>query len=1445
MTHVVALGVQVQNTILQAAKIIEGVSIADTPSVDLDNSTVSIALYDAMAAEIAAGTFSLIDADAIARVIETAANALLSGDALTTVLGFADDTAAVIDASNTLIEGYITEIAAGTKTGLTMLESIARVAVVANDAGDAISAAAGTGNFNTVNTNFITNVGTAITAAQIGDINSSNDAPVASDGSTTAIEDGELVSTVVSATDAEGGDLTYSLVGDAVAGLTLNSDGAYTFDPGHATYDSLEVGATSNVNFTYQATDDQGGTDTGNVIITVTGTNDTPIAVVETASVIEDAVLNDSVSATDADDASLTYNLVGDAAPAGLTFNADGTYSFDADNAVYDDLAAGETEEVSFTYQVSDDGRASDTETATITVTGTNDAPTDAGDADISVEDGGDITVTQAQLLSSISDVDSSNSDLSVSDVTVDNGTITDNGNGSWDIVLDDDPETDLTISYNVVDGEEVTAATQAVTINHDPTVSGNATFTRTEDTAFTLTKSQLLTNANDVDGNSLDVINVTVSSGGSILDNGDETWTITPTENSNANVVLAYSVVDGHGGSVNHGATVTINAVNDAPVLSYVTLGAETEDVSYTILESDLIAANVANDVDGDALSVTSVTLNHGSATETSDGVWTVTPELNYNGTVEVTYTVNDGTTSVSNTVEQVYLAANDAPTVSETDGSLSTNEDTSITFSQAQLLTDYASDVDGNSLSVQNVATENNGTLTDNGDNTWTFVPSANSTNAVTFSFDVSDGMTTTGGTAVLSINAINDAPTISGTALFNGVENGTVSISVAELLSDASDVESDTLSVTNLTASSGSLVEVRDEGGTLTGWTFTPASSGSVTFSYGVFDGTNTTSTTATATILSVAEANNAPTVGDAISLSGDEDGGEAGYITITKAALLAGAVDGDDDTLYIDGLSASSGSLIFDNTSGNWHFTPVTNSTANVTFSYNVTDGIENTAQTATLSLNALNDAPVVSGGVVLSSGTEDTVYALSVNDLIANASDVESDTLSIQSGSLTASSGAIAVDGEGWNFTPAGNSSEDVTFSYVIEDGNGGTISATATASFTAVNDAPTVSGDVSLSGDEDTNLTITKAQLLANATDVDDNEFLVQDLSATGNGVLTYNGDDTWTYVPETNTTTDITFSYNISDGTTTTAAQAVASFAADGITEGTANADTMIATDGNDTLTSLAGNDTITGGLGDDNIDGGEGTDTAVFSGNAADYSFAENDAGELTITDDNTSDGDDGTDVLTSIEKFQFADQTLEEVPDDEGEGNDEGEWIWGGNGVDNVFGGGGDDTILTFNGGDIIDAGSGDDWVWSGRGDDTVTGGSGSDRIYTDNGDDVITLSSGDVTISGGRGSDTLRLDGMDLNLTTNSVDLFSIETVDMATDSSANILTIGSSDILGMTDNDLLIITGDNLDTLAFSDSTWSQGSTSDGYTTYDHDSTDAQVQVNSNVIVYGV
>ena len=129
-----------------------------------------------------------------------------------------------------------------------------------------------------------------------------------------------------------------------------------------------------------------GATDTATLTITVTGTNDAPVAVADINAgdrgrrIITGSVASNDSDVDDGDTATLSYAL--DAPVAGLTLNANGTYSFDAANAAYQHLADGDATDVVASYTVTDAHGATDTATLTITVTGTNDAPVAVADTD-------------------------------------------------------------------------------------------------------------------------------------------------------------------------------------------------------------------------------------------------------------------------------------------------------------------------------------------------------------------------------------------------------------------------------------------------------------------------------------------------------------------------------------------------------------------------------------------------------------------------------------------------------------------------------------------------------------------------------------------------------------------------------------------------------------------------------------------------------------------------------------------------------------------------------------------------------------------------------------------------------------------------------------------------------------------------------------------------------
>ncbi len=261
-------------------------------------------------------------------------------------------------------------------------------------------------------------------------ISGSNDAPVAMDDSYSVQEGAQLVGSVATNDhDPDNGEtaaLKFSLIDPAPEGFTFNEDGSFTLDASHSAYQGLNENEFRDIELAYLVTDIHGATSSATLKITVQGIstedtgNNVPIAIASSISVLEDSTYSGRVSATDADEGetqSLTYTLIGDA-PEGLTFFNDGSYQFDA--SAYDHLGEGAQITLKAAFAATDIHGASSTPgELSITVTGTNDAPTVAAAiAALTDEDQAPFVV---DLLQHASDVDASDS-LSVANLQLVDG---------------------------------------------------------------------------------------------------------------------------------------------------------------------------------------------------------------------------------------------------------------------------------------------------------------------------------------------------------------------------------------------------------------------------------------------------------------------------------------------------------------------------------------------------------------------------------------------------------------------------------------------------------------------------------------------------------------------------------------------------------------------------------------------------------------------------------------------------------------------------------------------------------------------------------------------------------------------------------------------------------------------------------------------------------------
>ena len=189
------------------------------------------------------------------------------------------------------------------------------------------------------------------------------------------------------------------------------------------------------------------------------------------------------------------------------------------------------------------------------------------------------------------------------------------------------------------------------------------------------------------------------------------------------------------------------------------------------------------------------------------------------------------------------------------------------------------------------------------------------------------------------------------------------------------------------------------------------------------------------------------------------------------TLTEADLLQNDSDPDNDPLEIISVSSTSaqGASVNLNLDGSVTYDPTTSTAldalgagelATDTFTYTISDsnGGSDTA-TVTVSVSGVNDAPDAQAESV--SGDEDTVISGQLSALDPDNDPADLDFV-LDTGP---SNGSVVVNSDGsFDYTPDANFNGADSFTYIVDDGNGGTDSATVAITVNPVNDDPNATG---------------------------------------------------------------------------------------------------------------------------------------------------------------------------------------------------------------------------------------------------------------------------------------------------------------------------------------------------------------------------------------------
>ncbi|BAU40646.1 cadherin-like domain-containing protein [Leptolyngbya sp. O-77] len=937
----------------------------------------------------------------------------------------------------------------------------------------------------------------------------------------------------------------------------------------------------------------------------------------------------------------------------------------------------------------------------------------------------------------------------------------------------------------------------------NNPPIDGNETLSVAEDNPLS---GNLLSNATDADGDPLSITTFTIGSTtytagdtatipgvGTLVINANGTFTFTPAPNYNGPVPpVSYVVSDGNGGTDTSTLSITVTPVNDPPIDGNETLSvAEDNPLSGNLLSN-------ATDADGDPLSITTFTI--GSTTYTAgdtatipgvgtlvinaNGTFTFTPAPNYNGPVPpVSYVVSDGNGGTdTSTLSITVTPVNDPPI--DGNETLSVAEDNPLTGN----LLSNATDVDGDTLSITQftIGTDTYtagdtatipgvGTLIINANGTFTFTPAPNYNGSVPpVSYVVSDG---NGGTDTstlsITVTPVNDPP-IDGNETLSVAEDNPLT---GNLLSNATDVDGDTLSITQFTI--GTDTYTAGDTATIPGvgtliinangtFTFTPAPNynGPVPpVSYVVSDGNGGTDTSTLS--ITVTPVNDPPVDGDEVFSTAKN--------TPLSGNLLANATDADGDSFSViqftidnsiyysagDTVTLPGVGTLTIEADGTFTFIPVTGYVGPVpTVTYTVMDSRETTDDsTLSITVTPSNSAPL-DGNETLSVAKDTPLNG----NLLSNATDADGDPLSItqftigtttytagQTANLTGI-GTLTINASGmFTFTPAAGYTGPVPpVSYVVSDGNGGTDTSTLSITVTggSGNLPPTIdldADDSSGASGRDYQTRFVKGFPVAIAdpdlTISDPDSTILQQAVITlvnrPNGTLESlsirgalpPGITASAYNPATGqlilsgaaSLADYKLAialiaYNNSARSVNQTNRTITVVVSDGISTSTP-ATTTIQIASQNTINGSSGADIVIGTDGDDILNGFSDRDI-IYGRGGNDIINGGSDPDVLR--------GDEGDDILNG------------------GTGNDD---LDGGDGNDIINGGGGNDLIYGRAGDDLLNGGRGRDRIFGGTGRDTLNGGGGNDLLVGDEGDDVINGGRGNDRIIGGEGRDRL--------------------------------------------------------------------------------------------------
>ncbi|MEM7476835.1 MAG: Ig-like domain-containing protein [Planctomycetota bacterium] len=258
-------------------------------------------------------------------------------------------------------------------------------------------------------------------------------------------------------------------------------------------------------------------------------------------------------------------------------------------------------------------------------------------------------------------------------------------------------------------------------------------------------------------------------------------------------------------------------------------------------------------------------------------------------------------------------------------------------------------------------------------------------------------------------------------------------------------------------------------------------------------------------------------------------------------LVEEGVLANDFDANQDELTVELMDLTEHGTVELQPDGSFSYTPDPDFYGTDAFTYRISDGAKQSDLVVVeLSIEPVADAPIAVGESL--AAMEDEALSIASVDLLANDTDVDSESLEITLEQMPEHGTLTVQDDGGFVYAPVADFHGTDSFTYRVSDGELMSEIVMAEIVVASVNDAP-VAEDDTMETDEATAITFAPDSLLMNDMDLDGDTLVAEIAEAPQNGTLEEDTDGNWTYTPDEGFVGMDSFSYHAMDGSDSAAA--------------------------------------------------------------------------------------------------------------------------------------------------------------------------------------------------------------------------------------------------------------------------------------------------------------